>query len=331
MLQTLLVATESPAQPLCRIHTDSAVWEPYAWRNAYVYDGTTLTTHRAGYCNAGKGPWAFTSNNMTVDECEAKCRRLSCQCFDYFCENHVSPDCRCPPPVPSPPPLPTATKVAAVGDSITEGYLSQCGQNYPNQLQALLGSSYAVTNYGVGGTTLLRKGDNPYWNHTQFHAAVASAADVVVMMLGTNDAKSNNWPVHGQDYQADYAALIDVFKSMPSQPTLLLMTPPPLYRDGRYGMLQYVINTELPRLVPAAAAAKGLDAPIDLFSMYERHCPILSGTPGHPPNATDLPCDWIGCGGVDACHPDNAGYGQIARVVREAILAVSYPRRAGGG
>ena len=41
-------------------------------------------------------------------------------------------------------------KVACVGDSITAGYLSSCGLNYPNQLQSLLGDGFAVSNYGVG-------------------------------------------------------------------------------------------------------------------------------------------------------------------------------------
>ena len=53
---------------------------------------------------------------------------------------------------------------------------------------------------------------------------------------------------------------------------------------------------------------------------YEGHCLIRYGTPGVPPNATDQPCDWIGCGGVDACHPDNVGYGEIAKAVKAAMV-----------
>lgn len=144
----------------------------------------------------------------------------------------------CPPRPPLPPPLPGATAVAAVGDSITAGYLSSCGQSYPHQLQRMLGPAYRVTNFGVGGTTLLRKGDHPYWNTSAFASASASNADVVVLMLGTNDAKRWQWPkLHGE-YEGDYGALISVFKRMPSKPAIFLMRPPPLYRDGVYGMLQ---------------------------------------------------------------------------------------------
>ena len=72
-------------------------------------------------------------------------------------------------------------------------------------------------------------------------------------------------------------------------------------------------------VVPRVALENKLPPPIDLFGMYEGHCPIAYGTPGHPSNATDQPCDWIGCGGVDACHPDDVGYGEIAKAVRGVL------------
>ena len=139
--------------------------------------------------------------------------------------------------------------------------------------------------------------------------------------MAAQDAKQNNWERLSSDYASDYAAMIRVFTSMASKPHVHLMTPPPLYRDGRYGMLQTAINTDLPRLVPQIATANGLPPPVNLFGLYERHCPVRAGTPGVPPNATDVYCDWIGCGGVDACHPDNRGYGEVAKAVRDAIVA----------
>ena len=62
----------------------------------------------------------------------------------------------------------TAIPVACVGDSITAGYLSTGGLNYPNQLQKILGSGYKVMNFGEGGRTMLKKGDNPYWRCLTF-------------------------------------------------------------------------------------------------------------------------------------------------------------------
>ena len=39
----------------------------------------------------------------------------------------------------------------------------------------------------------LKKGDNPYWTTGPLKAALASKPAIVVLMLGTNDAKFHNW------------------------------------------------------------------------------------------------------------------------------------------
>ena len=67
--------------------------------------------------------------------------------------------------------------------------------------------------------------------------------------------------------------------------------------------------------MPTIAQDNGLAAPVDLFSLFETHCPIAAGTPGHLPSKAVVPCEWIATGGMDACHPDNTGYDQIARAV----------------
>jgi hypothetical protein len=88
-------------------------------------------------------------------------------------------------------------------------------------------------------------------------------------------------------------------------------------------MNQTVINSLFPGTGPAGvrtlAKAAALPPPIDLFSLFQAHCPVLGGTPGHAPNKTDVPCDWIASGGRDACHPSNEGYGQVAATVKKVI------------
>eukprot|EP01043_Picozoa_sp_COSAG02_P058170 COSAG02_NODE_7195_length_3126_cov_1.920714_2_plen_431_part_00 len=225
-----------------------------------------------------------------------------------------------PPPVPNA----SATNIACVGDSITQGYLSTNGATYPNQLQKMLGSAYKVMNFGAGGRTMLKKGDNPYWRTGPLKQALASKPAIVVLMLGTNDAKYGNWKgANIAQFPIDYKAMIDEFVALETKPRVYLMVPPPLYQDGRYGMNQTVINTLFPGTGPAGvrtlAKENGLPTPIDLFSLFQGHCPVLGGTPGHPPNKTDVPCDWI-ARGTDACHPSNEGYGKVAMAVKAKIL-----------
>ena len=84
-----------------------------------------------------------------------------------------------------------------------------------------------------------------------------------------------------------------------------------------------MINTVFPGGGPASvrgiAAKAGLPPPIDLFSLFEKHCPVTGGTPGHAANDTDVNCDWVGSGGTDGCHPNDIGYGQVAALVAAAI------------
>src|SRR5690606_33169468 len=78
----------------------------------------------------------------------------------------------------------SALKVACVGNSITEG--AGLTKTYPDVLQELLGDSYEVRNYGIGGRTLLRKGDYPYWNETKYKEVLTWTPNIVIIKLGTN-------------------------------------------------------------------------------------------------------------------------------------------------
>lgn len=203
------VASTPPnyAHEACRIHTDSAAsWSDYRWRNAYFHvadhPNSDFETHEYAYCSGGRGPWAWGASNVTVDQCRVKAAELNATCFDYMCQYHEAANCTCP-PLPQPTPAANAIQVACVGDSITAGYLSSCGLNYPNQLRERLGPAFSVTNYGVGGQTMFKPSHLPphdhssYWSRPEYRAVLNSSADVIVLMLGTNDARSDRWNLSG--------------------------------------------------------------------------------------------------------------------------------------
>ena len=230
----------------CRVQTASSAWSEFGPRNAYTADGAV---HKFSVCSGNQGPWAWqSSGNITVKECAAQAKKLQAKCWDFLCPYKFAENCTCPASTTAPPlvPAPSATKVACVGDSITAGYLSSCGLNYPNQLQALLGKQYAVTNYGVGGKTMLKQAHLPagdhasYWNTRQYAAALNSTSDIVVLMLGTNDAKCERWAMSSAVFSSDYHSMAQSFLALTPKPKLYVMVPPPLYRDGRYNMNQTV-------------------------------------------------------------------------------------------
>jgi lysophospholipase L1-like esterase len=117
-------------------------------------------------------------------------------------------------------------RVACIGDSITQGSGTK-GNPYPKQLQELLGDKWNVGNFGVSGRTLLRKGDHPYWNEKAYQSALAFKPDVVIIMLGTNDTKPQNWK-HEEEFVTDYRDLVKSFLELESRPKVFICRPCPV-------------------------------------------------------------------------------------------------------
>lgn len=188
-----------------------------------------------------------------------------------------------------------AAKIACVGDSITFGYnLSDPStQSYPAVLGVALGKGDTVQNFGVSGATLLKSGDKPYWDQASFDASTSFAPDVVIIMLGTNDAKPQNWSKKAQ-FSADYADLISHYRSLGA--LVYVAAPPPVYPPGAYDIPPDVVANEVVPLVEALAVQA--NAPlIDVFT-------ALSD------KAQDFP---------DTVHPNAAGAALIADTVRASL------------
>lgn len=197
-----------------------------------------------------------------------------------------------------------AIRVACVGDSITAGYgLSTPGtESYPARLQALLGSGYTVNNYGVSSTTLMKSGDNPYWNTSAYSDSTNWLPNVVVIMLGTNDSKSYNW-VNKANFVTDYLAMISHYAGLSSRPVVYAATSPKIYGDngsGQWGITDAVVTGEIVPLQKQAASQAG--APL---------IDANAATTGMPQNFPDY------------VHPNAAGSGVIAQAVYNAITSSS--------
>jgi lysophospholipase L1-like esterase/pimeloyl-ACP methyl ester carboxylesterase len=122
-------------------------------------------------------------------------------------------------------------RVACVGASITYGaFINNREKNcYPAQMQNLLGEGYAVRNFGVNSRTMLKRGDFPYWNDPAYKQALAFAPNVVVLDLGGNDSKPQNWQ-YKDEFAADARAMIESFRALPSAPRVLLCLPMPAFK-----------------------------------------------------------------------------------------------------
>ena len=159
-------------------------------------------------------------------------------------------------------------KVACVGNSITAGAGITDPQinSYPAQLQSLLGDRYQVTNYGVSGTTLLKKGNSPYWVTQKYKQALESNPDIVFIKLGTNDSKAINRPFLGE-FKNDYEALIKSFAQLSSHPRIILLLPLPSFKTDSNGIFDPVIKTKIIPLIQQVAYKDSLEV-IDLHSLF---------------------------------------------------------------
>jgi lysophospholipase L1-like esterase len=158
-------------------------------------------------------------------------------------------------------------RVACVGASITAGFgtTNHSTQSYPAQMQAILGPGYEVRNFGVSGTTMLRKGDRPYWAAKRYQQALASRPDIAVIDLGGNDSKATNW-VHKDDFSADAADMVRSFQSLPSHPRVLLCLPMPSFRPPSSGINDQIISNELP-ILRKIAFDTGVE-PVDMHTAF---------------------------------------------------------------
>jgi len=148
-----------------------------------------------------------------------------------------------PPPI-DPGDFKRSIRVACVGDSITQGMRLAKGMTYPEQLQNMLGSAWIVKNFGKGGRTLLKQGDHPYWNESIYQLALQFVPDVVIIKLGTNDTKPQNWK-HIADFKNDYRDLVESFRSLPSKPRIYICTPCPVVGSGAFKIKNACVTEEV--------------------------------------------------------------------------------------
>lgn len=117
-------------------------------------------------------------------------------------------------------------RVVCLGDSITAGArVDAKTESYPAQLQRLLGDTFEVRNFGIGGATLIKSGRPNIWS--QLEAVKEFEPQVVVISLGTNDTvggRRQNWE-QIERFDDDYAELINSLRSLPTQPRIVVCTP----------------------------------------------------------------------------------------------------------
>ncbi len=204
------------------------------------------------------------------------------------------------------------TIVACVGDSITFGARLEdpATDSYPAQLQQMLGDQYHVVNLGLGGCTLIRKGQPTVWNMISQIRDVKP--DIVVVSLGTNDTCGEGtcgdrrcWEFKDEFYP-DYLDLIDTLRSLPSDPRVWICTPSPMVLEtpGLSLSRHQGLTLRKPRLqafiveIQRVAREKKIEL-IDLNTPLDHRPELFTEE--------------------DGVHPNRAGYRAIAKLIHAGL------------
>jgi acetyl esterase/lipase len=206
-----------------------------------------------------------------------------------------------------------AIRVACIGNSITDGHgIEMAPQHgYPALLQQKLGDNYWVKNFGVSARTMLNKGDFPYMNEMAWRDALAFNPDIVIIKLGTNDSKPQNWQ-YGSEFKQDLKQMITQLcpslatpvkkkgkkakVSAPTKPQIYLCTPIPAFKSTWNINDSVIVNGIIP-IQQEVAKEYGLSV-IDLHTLFAEDGDKVQG---------------------DGIHPNDKGVRKMADIIAEAI------------
>lgn len=187
-------------------------------------------------------------------------------------------------------------RIICIGDSITYGQGvigARATDTYTAILSELTGST--VVNYGLCNRTLLSTGDMPYVNEQHFPDSHTEDADIVIIMLGSNDSKPAFWDKAA--FREEYKTFAESYLNMISCPKVCLVIPPKIYVSQDGGNCDdAVVGGELADAVRSLGAELGLEV-IDLYTL----------TDGHP--------EWF----ADGLHPNAEGNRAIAEEIARVI------------
>ena len=195
-------------------------------------------------------------------------------------------------------------KVACVGDSITAlGY-------WENNMRGLLSTDrYEVKGFGVSGSTALFKGvdyvnattnaGKAYVDQSKYTQALNYNADIVIIMLGTNDSKKVNWPYFADEFVHDYVEIVRSFQNQPNAPMVFIGLPPTVYSTGSF---QDISNSRIENFIIPA-----------LYEVAAQTGAVIVDT--HTPTGgnSDLVSDGV--------HPTDAGKQILCETFAAAIKA----------
>lgn len=157
--------------------------------------------------------------------------------------------------------------VACVGDSLTQGH-TWGNESYPVFLEETL-DGFEVLNFGKNGASIT--GTNPnlylkYEDQPEYEESLECGADIVVIMLGTNDSKA--WDMAKITFKSWYISLIESYYAVDPDVKIVLVTAPPTMDGNKFGIPNDVIRDNVCPIQREVAEEMGLPL-VDLRAEME--------------------------------------------------------------
>ena len=211
---------------------------------------------------------------------------------------------------------PNTLKIACVGDSITQGVGATGWQNgisptcYPSMLQKKYDSSeVSVANFGKGGSYVFYKDGRDsalYYNNTdEYLASKNYDADIVLIMLGTNDCRAMTAQSDYEGFETQFDALVKEYLDLPSHPQVFVVTNANMSIYDEMKNLDY--NDRLENIIIPAQKRVAAANNCEVFDLHNDLMTEFS----NPSNLS----------AADGLHPNDAGYEIIANYFATKLSA----------
>jgi acyl-CoA thioesterase-1 len=160
----------------------------------------------------------------------------------------------------------------------------------------LLGPNYEVGNFGDSGATVALSSNNPYMSTPAFQAADQFKPNIVIIMLGTNDAYMD-FEGTSATFVNDYVKLIMHFQGRATKPQMWIVKPPPIFNNNASLNTANFLKNVIPSIDQVASNTN-----VPVIDVYT---PLAS----HP--------DYF----PDGIHPGNDGSRIIATLIHNALIS----------
>jgi lysophospholipase L1-like esterase/pimeloyl-ACP methyl ester carboxylesterase len=162
----------------------------------------------------------------------------------------------------------TKVKIACIGNGVTFGIGVENREknNFPQQLQYLLGTKYVVSNFANEGVPVLSSNKNGYQNTTAFKNSQDFLPDIVFVELGLNEIKAR-----------DSAALLNItnhlpsfiqsYTNLPSHPRVVILLPLPNFSRDSSLIDNVSIKNKIIPSIQKIAFEKKLEL-LDMYSLF---------------------------------------------------------------